>query len=162
MVRDLARRVLGYCLLRTGDRSLAEEIAQDALAALVHRWRRHGMPESPEAFVFAIARRRAARVMIRHRLWVPLDRAPGLAAASTNVERRLILQSERSRLLTALGRLKRRDRELLLLITVGNLRLTQAAAVLGVSESAAKMRAQRARKRLRELMEESGGADKRR
>jgi tetratricopeptide (TPR) repeat protein len=89
-VRDLARRLLGYCLLRTGDRGLAEEIAQDCLAALVHRWRRHGRPESPEAFVFAIARRRAARAPLRRRLWLPLDRLHGQRDQTPDIEARLI------------------------------------------------------------------------
>jgi hypothetical protein len=43
-VRELAPKLLGYRRLETGDPSLAEEIAQDTLTALVHRWRTHGPP----------------------------------------------------------------------------------------------------------------------
>jgi len=43
------------------DRSLAEDVAQDARAALVHCWRRQSPPDSSEAFTFAIAKRRAGR-----------------------------------------------------------------------------------------------------
>jgi hypothetical protein len=38
---------------------MAEDIAHDALTGLVRRWRNHGPPDSPEAFAFAIAKRRA-------------------------------------------------------------------------------------------------------
>jgi len=63
VVTVLAPRVLRYCLGRVGEVGLAEEVAQDALVALVRRWRWRGAPESPEAFVFAVARRRAFRAV---------------------------------------------------------------------------------------------------
>src|SRR5687768_5599302 len=46
----LAPRLVAYATGRTGCRSTGEDVAQDALAALVVRWTRHGPPESPEAF----------------------------------------------------------------------------------------------------------------
>ena len=60
-VAALAPRLVAYATGRTGCRSTGEDVAQDALTALVGRWRRHGPPDSPEAFAFAIARRRAGR-----------------------------------------------------------------------------------------------------
>ena len=57
----VAPRLLAYALARTGCRSMAEDIAQDALVALVRHWRASGAPASPDAFVFAIAKRRAGR-----------------------------------------------------------------------------------------------------
>src|SRR3954465_15456426 len=59
----LAPRLVAYATGRTGCRSTGQDIAQEALAALVLRWRRFGPPESPEAFVFAVARRRAGRAI---------------------------------------------------------------------------------------------------
>lgn len=67
-VAELAPRVLRYCLGRTG----APEVAEEALTALVGRWRRHGPPDSPEAFVFAVARRRAFRTAVRRQVLLPL------------------------------------------------------------------------------------------
>jgi RNA polymerase sigma factor (sigma-70 family) len=153
-VRDLAPRLLGYCLLRTGDRGLAEDLTQEALAALVHRWRRHGPPDSPAAFVFAIARRRAGRALLGRRLWLPLDGLRGRPSSSVDPEARLLKDAERRRLARALGRLRPADREVLLLTTVAGLSLGETAAAMGTGLSAAKMRAMRARNRLRELLEE--------
>lgn len=164
-VAELAPRVLRYCLGRTGVPEVAEEVAQDALAALVGRWRRHGPPESPEAFVFAVARRRAFRVGVRRRLLLPLvalsdghgDVRPTAAAPSLapGAEERVAARGELSRTLAALRHLPARDRAALLLVAAGGLATAEAARVLGVSPGAFKMRVHRARKRLTELLEVS-------
>jgi len=154
-VGELAPRLLGYCFFRTGDRSLAEDIAQESLTALVQRWRRHGPPGSPAAFVFAIARRRAARAILRRRLWLPLNLVSGNASTSADPEADLVLRTERHRVLVALSCLTGKDRDVLILVTVGQLSLNEAAAALGITTSAVKMRALRARRRLRQLLENS-------
>jgi predicted RNA polymerase sigma factor len=57
----LAPRLVAYGLGRTGCRSTAEDIAQDALTALVRRWRTMGPPESPEAYVLRNGKAREPR-----------------------------------------------------------------------------------------------------
>jgi len=153
-VRELAPKLLGYCLLEAREPSLAEEIAQDALTALVQRWRRYGPPDSPAAFVFAIARRRAARAAVRQRLWLPLENAFGRRDGRANPEQAVVSSSERAWVLRALSRLRQPDRQVLLLVTVADLGMEEAARLLGISLSATKMRALRARQRLREVLEE--------
>jgi len=157
VVRELAPKVLGYCQLETGDRSLAEEIAQDTLAALVQRWRKYGSPESPAGFVFAIARRRCARAMVRRRIWRPLEEVFGLRDGRASPEQEAVRAAEQARVTRALSRLRAADREVLLLLTVWDLGMEEAARTLGISLSAAKMRALRARQRLRSLLEEGHG-----
>jgi RNA polymerase sigma-70 factor, ECF subfamily len=161
-VRDLARRLLGYCLLRTGDAALAEDIAQETLTALVQHWRRHGEPRSPEGFVFAVARRRAARAVLKRRLWLSLDHLLGRHDAMPDPEARMVEHEERRRLLGALSSLRRTDREMLLLVVVASLPIAQTARLLGISESAVKMRALRARRRLRDLLENGDASLERR
>jgi RNA polymerase sigma factor (sigma-70 family) len=157
VVRDLAPKLLGYCRLETGDPSLAEEIAQDTLTSLVQRWRKYGPPDSPAAFVFAIARRRSARAMVRRKLWRPIEEVFGLRDGGANPEQKAVRSGERARVARALSRLRHGDREVLLLLTVWDLSMEDAAGTLGISLSAAKMRALRARQRLRELLEERNG-----
>lgn len=156
-VRHLASKVLGYCFLETGDPGLAEEISQDTLTALVQRWQRHGPPDSPAAFVFAIACRRSARAMVRRRLWRPIEEIFGLRDGRPNPEEAAVRLGERARVAGALRRLRPADRELLLLLTVWDLGMEDAARTLEISVSAAKMRALRARQRLRALLEEGDG-----
>jgi RNA polymerase sigma-70 factor (ECF subfamily) len=152
-VRDLAPRLLRYCLGQTGDAALAEEAAQEALTALVQRWRRQGPPECPEAFAFAIARRRAFRLSLKRRLLEPLQVLFDRHTPEPGPEERAVLRADHRRLLAALRRLAPGDREALLLVGVEGMELARGAEVLGVSLSAIKMRVHRARKRLARLLE---------
>jgi RNA polymerase sigma-70 factor (ECF subfamily) len=154
-VRDLAPRLLRYCVARTCDPTLAEEIAQDCLAALVQRWRGSGPPDSAEAFVFAVARRRAGRALLRRRLWVPIEGLIGNGDGAPSPEMRAIERNEQKRLLAAVSRLPRIEREALLLVAFGELGTEEAARVLGISPSALKMRIHRARRNLVTLLEEN-------
>jgi len=158
VVRELAPRLLRYAIGRTGSASLGEDVAQQALTALVQRWRTAGPPESPEAFVFAIAHRRAGRAVVRQRLLVPLQALTGLAAASPDPEAQAAA-SENGRIVkTALARLRTLDRESLLLVAAGGLKSADAARLLGISESAVRMRALRARRRLASLLGNRNGS----
>jgi RNA polymerase sigma-70 factor (ECF subfamily) len=153
IVRDLAPAVLRYSLGATGDRGLAEEVAQDALAALVARWRRRGPPREPAAFVIAVARRRAARRLARKRvveLAAPLDAATGLIAAPRQP---VFDRFELTETVAALRRLDRRDREAILLVAVADLTPSRAAEILGIEPGTLRMRLMRARARLRALLE---------
>ena len=147
-VRHLAPRVLRYAVARTGDASTGEDVAQESLEALVRHWRKSGPPQSAEAFVFAIARRRAVRAVIRRRLWVPLEHALGTADRAPGPEKLAVSRAEHDRVHAALARLPRSDREALLLVALGEVSSSEAAEALGLSVSAVKMRVHRARKRL--------------
>jgi RNA polymerase sigma-70 factor (ECF subfamily) len=148
---DLAPRLLRYCNARTGNPRLAEDVAQDALTALVHRWRREGPPDSPEAFVFAIAKRRATRVLIRERLMLPLETVLGRSDRRPDPEQRVMEQQDRDALLSAMSALQPKDREALLLVAAGGLDAASGAQVLGISVSAFRVRTFRARQRLADL-----------
>jgi len=153
-IRDLAPRLLRYCMARTCDPALAEEIAQDCLTALVQRWRRSGPPDSAEAFVFAVARRRAGRALLRRRLWVPIEGIIGNGDGAPSPENRAIERNEQKRVLAAVSRLPRIEREAILIVALGELSTEEAAAVLGISPSALKMRTHRARRNLVALLED--------
>jgi len=154
-VRALAPRLLRFCLGRLGGPDLAEDVAQEALSALVARWRRHGPPESPEAFAFAVARRRGSRAVFRRRLLAPLAalRNGHEVDPGADPEARAIGRAELDRTLAAVRGLSSREREALLLVVAGELSTVQAARVLGVSPSAVKMRVHRARARLVQLLQ---------
>lgn len=155
---DLAPRLLRYAIGRTSNRSLGEEVAQDALTALVQRWRRYGPPDSPEAFVFAIASRRAGRAVVRSRLWLPLATIGSRPAAAPSPEAEAVSNATAHAVRSALARLSRLDRESLLLAAAGEVGAAGAARVLGISESAVRMRTLRARRRLAALLERKDGS----
>jgi len=153
-VRELAPQLFRYSLGRTRDAGLAEEVAQDALAALVQRWRRHGPPECPAAFAFAVARRRAGRLNFQRRLLKPLHALLDGHSPLPGPEEIATQRTALGRTLTAMRQLPGRDREALLLVGAGELGPTEGARVLGISVSALKMRLHRARKRLLQILEE--------
>jgi len=148
-VSDLTPRLLRYCAARTGDAALGEDVAHDAL---VQRWRRHGPPDSVEAFVFAIARRRATRVVLRQRLLVPIEHLIGRRDGGRDPEAQTIDKSERDPAFAAIARLPPRDREALLMVVAADLDTATAATAIGISQSAFKVRTFRARRRLAALL----------
>jgi RNA polymerase sigma-70 factor (ECF subfamily) len=157
-VEFLAPRLLRYCrAITSGQFSLAEEVAQESLAALVQRWRRYGPPDSPEAFVFAIARRRSRRAGWRQRLLLPLERLTNHRDRYSDPERQAIARQQCKEVFQALARLPRGEREALLLVVVGELDHDTAARALGISRAAVKMRVMRAKRRLAGLVEHDDG-----
>ncbi len=160
VITALAPRVLRYLRARLGDTSLAEDVAQESLAALVRACRQGSPPVSPDAFVFAIAKRRAGRVLWRRRLWAPLESAGSPSTSGPSPESVTIARAEERRVRAALARLGGRDREAILMVAVGGLTMADAAETLGLSVSAVKMRVSRARARLVALLEENHDARK--
>lgn len=154
-LEDLAPRLLRFCLGRSADRPLAEESAQEALTALVDRWRRHGPPDSPEAFVFTVARRRLQRLLRRQKLLAPLEQALGFQSTRPDPEAHTVARSDLETTLRALERVPGKHREALLLVAAGELDTATAAEVLSITPSALKMRVHRARRQLLTLTEAS-------
>lgn len=149
-VRELAPRLLRYCRGRLANLASAEDVAQTALMALVARWRTAGPPESPAAFAFSIARRRAWRSALRDRLALPLSALGFRSEPFADPIRRSEARSEIQRLQSELQKLSVREREAILLVAAGELSVVEAALALGISESALKMRLVRARQKLKE------------
>ncbi|HZN37308.1 MAG TPA: DUF6596 domain-containing protein [Planctomycetota bacterium] len=59
-LRELAPRVLGAVVRRSGDFAAAEDAVQDALLAAATDWPRRGLPQNPGGWLFHVACRRLA------------------------------------------------------------------------------------------------------
>jgi RNA polymerase sigma-70 factor (ECF subfamily) len=70
-IENVARRSYGklvaYLAARTRDVAGAEDALSDAFAAALADWRRNGIPDNPEAWLMAVARRRAIDAARRQR-----------------------------------------------------------------------------------------------
>ncbi|SBT52391.1 RNA polymerase sigma factor [Micromonospora auratinigra] len=62
---DAYPRIVAALIRVTGDWTLAEDCAQDALAAALHRWPRDGVPGNPGGWLMTVARNRAVDVLRR-------------------------------------------------------------------------------------------------
>ncbi len=152
-------RLVRLSVLLLGDAGRAEEVVQDAFVAVYQRLERlgpSGVDDVPAYLRQTVVNRsrstlRHLRVVDRHAPRPPMD-APGADDA--------VLRDDRRRaVLEALGRLPRRQREVLALRHYLDLSEREIAATLGISQGAVKSHASRGsaalRRHLTTLMEET-------
>jgi RNA polymerase sigma-70 factor, ECF subfamily len=155
LVRDQGPSVFRYVYAAVGDRALAEDLTQDVFA---RAWQHIGdlrAADRARSWIFAIG----ANVLRDHfrrarlRSWVPLHALDHRVTPSPSQEAEIEMSASISQ---ALQRLDDRDREMLLLVGLFEFTQREAATVVGISESAAHKRWQRARDRFLDL---AAGAD---
>lgn len=152
-------RLVRLSVLLLGDAGRAEEVVQDAFVAVYQRLERHGasgVADVPAYLRQTVVNRsrstlRHLRVVDRHAPRAPLD-APGADES--------VLRDDRRRtVIEALGRLPRRQREVLALRHYLDLSEREIAATLGISQGAVKSHASRGsaslRRHLTTLLEET-------
>lgn len=151
--------VLAYCLRRVELRGQAEDAAAETF---VIAWRRfESLPHDPVPWLYGVARRvianQARGDRRRSRLVVRAAGEPSLGARDP-----ADVVSERDAVLTAIGKLAERDREVLRLAAWEGLDARRAASALGCTRGAFAVRLHRARRRLaRELAVSDDAPDER-
>ena len=133
---------LGYAL--TGDRWLAEDLAQTALAAACTAWWRVRRADDPDAYVRRILINASNRRFRRRRPAEVARRPPEAPLADPAA-----LADQRSDLMTALRGLPPRQRAVIVLRYWADLSDAQVAALLGCSEGTVRSQAWRALAKLR-------------
>jgi RNA polymerase sigma factor (sigma-70 family) len=140
-------------------RRVSREVAEDVLAdTFLVAWRRvDEMPARPLPWLLGIAHRTLANHLRgRQRQAALVDRLRALGGPPREEAPQ---EPERSDVLEALRRLKPIDQEVLMLIAWEELTAAEAAAVLGCSMGALRVRLHRARNRMeRQLRRKRGGA----
>ncbi|MGV4930102.1 SigE family RNA polymerase sigma factor [Streptomyces sp. BHT-5-2] len=140
-------------VLLVDDRATAEDVVQDAFAAL---YKRHGerLGEVDNALAYLrTAVVNAARSVLRRRR-TARDYTPPHETAAPSAEERVVLDEEHREVLAALGGLTARRREVLVLRYWGELTEAEIAATLGISRGAVKSLASRALDALEKILEE--------
>jgi RNA polymerase sigma-70 factor (sigma-E family) len=128
----------------TGDRFMAEDIAQTALARAYVAWRRVSRADDPDAYLRRILVNASNRRFRRHRV----TEQPG-DPPETAVDGPADLVSERAALLAALRQLPPRQRAVVVLRYWEDLTDAQIAAVLGCSSGTVRSQLARALAKLR-------------
>ena len=147
------RRLAQAMLLMTGDRSEAEDLAQEAMARVYERWRRVRGMASPEGYLYRTAlnlnRKRLRRLAVRRR-----HHLPGCDAARSADP--LEAAEARADLLRVFTALRPGHREVLVLVDWLGLDAEEAGHVLGLSPASTRSRLHRARAAARAFI---GGND---
>jgi RNA polymerase sigma-70 factor, ECF subfamily len=128
-----------------GDRSLAQDAAQESCAIIYRKIRSLRVASAFDAWLYRIVMRESARVRRRHGVSIePPERAfSGEETAAIDVWR-------------ALQRLPPELRDATVLFYFDDLRTEEIAAILGVQHATVRSRLARARERLRGLLDDYG------
>ncbi|MBS1861395.1 MAG: sigma-70 family RNA polymerase sigma factor [Actinobacteria bacterium] len=153
LYREQGRAILEYSLRRVEDpEDAADVVAETFLVA----WRRLGevpIGDGARLWLYGVARLVLANLARAERRRTRLGRRLA-ETLRTELTAQPAPQGEAAEVLRAIGLLGEEDRELLLLVTWEELSPSQAARVLGISALAARSRLHRARRRLRQALEE--------
>jgi RNA polymerase sigma-70 factor (ECF subfamily) len=145
--------VYRFCLSQVGNVATAEDVAADTFAAALAAYERVRPEEQGlRPWLFRIARNQAIdhrRRQGRARLFLERHRQ---ARDPERVEDAALLRAQLRDVIAAMGRLSRRDRQLLGLRLAAGLSFAEIAAVTGMREAGARVAAHRALKRLRVLV----------
>jgi RNA polymerase sigma-70 factor (ECF subfamily) len=153
--RDHYAAVLAFAIRRLPDRSAAEDAAAETFAVA---WRRRELiPDEPLPWLYGIALRVAANLRRsgerRRRLGERLEHE---ASSRASVPEPADTLHRRDAFARAFGGLGEREREVLRLVAWDGLDTREAAAVLGCSAAAFRVRLHRARRRLAKHLEAAG------
>jgi RNA polymerase sigma-70 factor, ECF subfamily len=139
-----------------GDRATAEDITQETWVRAVRAWRTDGIPESPIAWLTAVARN-LLHNHLRRRPFLPLEAAPAERVAAPAIALDEDDEAERTELAAAvngaLARLPAGQSVLLTEYHFERRRVAELALARGISERAVEGRLRRARLNLRRLLE---------
>ncbi len=146
------RQVLGLAIVLSGNRSVAEELVQEAFLTTLYQWDRVSGMDNPGAWVRTVVanssvswfRRTAAQARALMRLGSPPGDYPGL-----DVEADLDLWRE-------VRRLPRRQAQTVALVYLNGLSRREVAEVMGCSEETVKTHLSRAKQTLAKRLEMGG------
>jgi len=148
LARMLGRPVHAIALAHLRRSSDAEDLTQDVLLTALQRIGACREPERFDAWLFAIARNRARRALVRRRLRdVFAGTPPEIAAPSAEGD-----PAMRRAVLAALGELPAHMREVVLLHDLEGYDHAELAGALGITEEASRQTLSRARRKLREAL----------
>lgn len=150
--RRYARDVHCFSLYLSGDPALAEDLTAETFV--------HALcgstpirVDTVKAYLFAIARNLYRDFVNRRRPLQPMENLPEPVDPAPSPYRAAADRETLTAVLNAMRRLPEAQREALALTLDGNLRGDQAAAILGCSVAALKVRVHRARMQLRSEMQ---------
>ena len=140
-------RLVGLLGLYCGDRDMAEEFAQEALARACRDWSKVRRLDAPEAWAYKVGMNLASSYFRRK----AIEQRAKRRLEAERPRHRETTHAERAELLDAVGKLPHRQRAALLLHYYLDLSIPQVAQLLECPEGTAKTLVHKAVKRLRAM-----------
>jgi RNA polymerase sigma factor (sigma-70 family) len=146
-------RIFRYAAGRTGSWTVADDVLNDTMVGALEGLHRYDSDKGSFAsWLFTIASRRVAdHERGRAQFWRFLNRR-GTSDVTDDLLDAMIRDEDQERIRLAVQRMPARQREIVLLRYAGEMSFRDVARVLGISEGAARMRVNRALRRLAEEM----------
>ena len=145
--RENKDRLYAYLLRMTGDVQASLDLVQESFLRYL---RRYGEAKVEKSLLYAIARN-GAMDLFRKKKMAVCD-ADEYGDSHTNPEQQLLDREALDDTIKAIATLKPPDRELIALLTAGDLTYQEIGRILDISESNVKVRVHRARTKLRQTL----------
>ena len=157
LYRRYARRLYNYLYSKTGCTEDAEDLTAQVFSEVIKSLSRYQPQGTFAAWIFTIARRKAANGLRHRRGWLPLEMAERTAYAFPDPLKQVIEEEELAEVRRCIQLLKAEDIELLRLHFAAGLTYREMATLLGKTESAVGVNMHRLLRRLEEDCEAKDG-----
>jgi len=148
----------GYACQRVGMAEAEDLVAETFLAAFAQRHRYDLKRSSAKPWLFGILTNKIARhsrsERIHYRGYARSWQAPVVDGVDERIVEQVTARAQRARLATALCRLSRADRSVLLLVAWGQLSYDEVAEAMSIPVGTVRSRLNRARRKVREALDD--------
>lgn len=139
-----------------GNRDEAADVLQTSYVKVLSGAAEYSGRSSFRTWFFGVIRLTALEVRRRAGRELPFDGEPGVEAPMAAADERLVEAEEHAALRAALAQLPDRQREMMHLVFQQDMTIAEASGVMGVSLGSARVHYERAKKRLRSLLQSDG------
>ena len=140
-------KLFAYLMRMTGDYHLSSDIMQESFTRYLEHYGKQALSVS---LLYTIARNSLFDHARRQGRNTRLDREQGSCAGDQ--EHALMVREEYRRVLLALHKLEKKERDILALAVSGDLSYKEIASIAGISEANVKVKVHRARLNLRRIL----------
>ena len=156
MYHQYHKNVYNYIAFRINNHHDAEELASEVFVKAIGGWARYNHALPLEGWLIGIAKNVVTDYLrkIMKRQIFPLDNIVALMSTEKQPEEVVVLSEASKNLMEAMAKLRDKERQILSMKFATELKHSEIAEILGISESHVGVTAHRAMTKLRKLMED--------
>jgi len=156
MYHQYHKNVYNYIAFRINNHHDAEELASDVFVKAIQRWERYNHNLPMEGWLVGIAKNVVTDYLRKtmRRKFIPFDNILELVSDAKQPEEVVVINEESKSLMSAMTRLRDKERQILSMKFATELKHSEIATILKISESHVGVTAHRAMNKLKKFMEE--------